>query len=169
MMPQFEQVYREHSEVIFQYIYFLVGQKELAEDLTQETFLKAMQAQHSFREDAGRKTWLTKIARNTVYDHFRRGKIIKFIPFLPRHEQIDHTYEPEQWLLKHADDLELYKALGKLKYEFREVIVLRKIEGYSIKETAQILGCNETKVKNSTERGMHALRQVIGGSLDEFR
>ncbi|MEK4229069.1 RNA polymerase sigma factor [Solibacillus sp. FSL H8-0538] len=169
MAFQFERNFILHNKAIFHYIYFLVGNKETAEDLTQETFLKAIQGGKSFRGDAEMKTWLTKIARNTVYDHFRRRKVIRFIPFLKSHEEIDHTYEPESWLLHKAEDYRLYAALGQLKFEFRDAIVLRKIEGYSIKETAKILEYSEAKVKNCTERGMKALRELLGGESDEFR
>lgn len=166
MTERFEQMFILHSEAIYQYIYFLVGNRELAEDLTQETFLKAIQHK-GFRGDAKVKTWLTKIARNTVYDHFRRKRIIQFIPILKKHEQVEMSYKPEQWLLKKTEQFELYEALGQLKFQFREAIVLRSIEGYSIKETAQILGWNESKVKNATERGMKQLKQLLGGDEDE--
>ena len=58
---------------------------------------------------------------------------------------------------------ELYKALGKISFDYRQAIVLRKIEGVLIKETADILGWNESKVKNATERGMKKLQQLLGG------
>lgn len=161
-----EQMYVNNSQSIYQFIYFLVGDDELAKDLTQETFLKAMQSTQQYRGQASEKTWLTKIARNCVYDHFRRKKILKFIPFVKEHEQIDYTYAPESWLQKKSDQYELYEALGNLPHNYREAIVLRKIEGFSIKEAAQILGWTEAKVKNATERGMKKLNTLLGGEED---
>lgn len=161
-----EKLYVSHHDRVYQFIYFLVGDDELAQDLTQETFIKAIQHIQQFRGQASEKTWLTKIARNCVYDHFRRKKILKFIPLLKEHEQIDYTYSPEHWLQKKSDQYELYDALGQLAYHYREAIVLRKIEGYSIKDTAQILGWPEAKVKNATERGMKKLHELLGGEGD---
>ena len=161
-----EKLYVSYSESIYQFIYFLVGDDELAKDLTQDTFIKAMQNLQQFQGLASEKTWLMKIARNRVYDHFRRKQIMKFIPFLKEHEQIDHTYSPERWLQHKTDQYQLYEALGSLPYHYREAIVLRKIEGFSIKETGQILGWSEAKVKNATERGMKKLKQVLGGEWD---
>lgn len=159
-------IYEEYSEAVYQFIYFLVGEEELAKDLTQETFLKAMNHFSGFRHDASEKTWLMKIARNLVYDHFRRKKVLKFIPFLQKHEQLERTYVPERWLESKESQYQLYKALGQLPYQYREVIVLRKIEGFSIKESAKILGWNEAKVRNATERGMKKLQQLLGGDED---
>ena len=161
-----ERMYEAYSEAIYQFIYFLVGDEELAKDLTQETFVKALRSIAKFRGDANEKTWLTKIARNVVYDHFRRKKVLKFIPFLQEHEQIDFTYAPEQWLEAKNDQFQLYEALGKLPHHYREALVLRKIEGFSIKESATILGWNEAKVRNSTERGLKKLQQLLGGDDD---
>ncbi|WP_052344259.1 RNA polymerase sigma factor [Bacillus ndiopicus] len=168
-MLRFDEHYDTYSEEIFQFIYFLVGHKETAEDLTQDTFVKALHNGAAFRGDANMKTWLTTIARNTVYDFYRRKRLIQFIPFFARHEGMEATYIPEQWLLKQAADAELYAALGQLKLTYRECIVLRKIEGYSIKETAEILSCTEAKVRNNTERGMKALQKLLGGEHDEIR
>ena len=159
-------MYEEYSEAIYQFIYFLVGDDELAKDLTQETFEKAIKNVSSFRQDASDKTWLTKIARNVVYDHFRRKKILKFIPLLKQHEQIEITYVPEKWLETKDDHYQLYEALGKLPHHYREAIVLRKIEGFSIKESANILGWNEVKVRNATERGLKKLYELLGGDDD---
>ncbi len=159
-------MYEEYSEAVYQFIYFLVGDEELAKDLTQETFVKAWKSSASFRQDASEKTWLTKIARNLVYDHFRRKRVLKFIPFLQEHEQIEVTYVPEKWLEAKDEQYRLYEALGKLPHHYREAIVLRKIEGFSIKESAIILGWNEAKVRNATERGIKKLNELLGGDTD---
>ena len=159
-------MYEEYSEAVYQFIYFLVGDEELAKDLTQETFVKAWKSSASFRRDASEKTWLTKIARNLVYDHFRRKRVLKFIPFLQEHEQIEVTYVPEKWLEAKDEHYRLYEALGKLPHHYREAIVLRKIEGFSIKESAIILGWNEAKVRNATERGIKKLNELLGGDTD---
>lgn len=167
----FEQEYELHSDRIYQYIYFLVGKTQIAEDLTQETFIKAFKQSHTFRQESSSLTWLMKIARNLTYDYYRRKKIISFLPFSKEHEVKETIYVPEKWLEQHEESKILYSALQQLKFDYREAIILRKIEGFSIKETAQILRWNETKVKNCTERGMKALKEVLkeGGDQNEFK
>ncbi|WP_052129925.1 RNA polymerase sigma factor [Ureibacillus sinduriensis] len=134
MSFNFEQVYELHSRRIYQYIYFLVGKTEIAEDLTQETFIRAFKKHHTFRHESGTLTWLMKIARNLTYDHYRRKKIIEFSPFTKEHDGTGTTYVPEKWVEQHEESKILYSALQQLKFEYREAIVLRKIEGFSIKE-----------------------------------
>ena len=162
-----ESLFEQHYKAVLQYTYFLVGKRELAEDLTQDTFVKALKANKEIDPTEGQRSWLYRIARNTVYDAMKRAKIIKFIPFGKREYIANEYYEPEMWLANDEANFELYKALGQLSFEYRQAIVLRKIEGFSIKETAQILGWNESKVKNATERGMKKLAQQLGGDVHE--
>lgn len=152
-----------HYKEVFQYTYFLVGKRELAEDLTQDTFVKALKSKTEIGSAQMQRAWLYKIARNTVYDAMKRAKLIKFISFGQKEYVANEFYEPEAWITKDEQDYELYKALGQLPFDYRQAILLRKIEGYSIKETAQILDWNESKVKNATERGMKKLEQLLGG------
>lgn len=161
-----ESVIELYYKEVLQYTYFLVGKRELAEDLTQDTFVKALKAKVEIAP-ASQRAWLYKIARNTVYDAMKRAKIIKFISFGQKEYIANEYYEPENWLKKNEADLELYKVLGSLPIDYRQAVVLRKIEGYSIRETAQILDWNESKVKNTTERGMKKLEQLLGGMQND--
>lgn len=158
----FDDLYNSYSNNIYQYIYLLTGEKYLAEDLTQDTFTKAWRGLERFEGSATHKTWLTAIARNTVYDHFKR-KTSFSLQVLWQPNDVAATYTPESWLLENEQQFELYEALGQLKYEYREAIVLTKIEGYSANEAAQILGWNAKKVHNAVERGMKLLKRAIDG------
>lgn len=73
---------------------------------------------------------------------------------------------PEVVVERNAENEKLYDALQQIKWNYREVIVLRYIEEYSVKETAMILNCSEVKVKNNTARGLKALRELLGGEED---
>ncbi|MGE7623515.1 RNA polymerase sigma factor [Viridibacillus sp. NPDC096237] len=88
--------YELHSDAIYKYLFLLVGHKETAEDLTQETFFRGFKQYSKFREQAGIQTWLRKIARNLVYDYYRRKRIIRFIPFVAQHELIDMSSIPSE-------------------------------------------------------------------------
>ena len=163
-------IYLEHSDRIYRYIFLQVRQKELAEDLTQETFYRAFKNLHRFNKQASLSTWLLKIARNAMYDHFRRKRIIQFFG-LGKEDIVDtSSSSPEDELLKKDRTERLYSALAGLKKDYRDVILLRKINESSIKETAYILGWTETKVKSTMARAFVALKKEMleqEGKTDE--
>ncbi|MFJ7735415.1 RNA polymerase sigma factor [Lysinibacillus sp. NPDC097287] len=64
---------------------------------------KAFQHRHTYRQDANKQTWLRKIARNLVYDHFRRKKILQFIPFIHKESIRDEAMLPVEFLIKGED------------------------------------------------------------------
>lgn len=163
MEVDFEKCYLEQSDKVYRFIYLLVRHKETAEDLTQETFYKAMKSFHQFNKQASVLTWLLKIARNVTYDHFRRKKIIQF--FTWGNENAIDTKSPslEQTVEKNEDLSKLYGALNKLKKDYRDVLILRKVQECSIEETAFILGWTEAKVKTKMARGFEALRKEFHG------
>lgn len=166
-MFSLEKHYALHSEQIYQFIYFLTFDKELTEDLLQETFIRAHEGRATYRGDANVLTWLRKIAKNLTFDHYKRKKIISFLPFHTVPEP--PTIEPSLLDTLQVEELhrELYKELAKLKLEYRSAIILRKIEGLSIKETAETLGWSEAKVKNNTERGLKALSHILKDVNDD--
>lgn len=158
-----ERDYALYNEKIYSFLYFLTFDDALAEDLMQETFIRAHGAKNSYRQEANCLTWLRTIARNLAYDHYKRKRIIQFISFKKDTQYIDPALTPEQLLDEKEEVRQLYTALANLKFEFRAAIVLRKIEELSIKETAAILGWNEAKVRNSMERGLKELSKIMKG------
>ena len=165
-MFDLEEDYARYHNQIYRFIYFLTFDKALAEDLMQETFIRAYNGRKSFREQANTLTWLRTIARNLVYDDLKRKKIIQFITLNKQHQPISVELTPEQLLDTKEETRQLYEAIAHLKFEYRATIVLRKIEELSIKETAEILGWNEAKVRNNTERGLKQLQKWVRGDID---
>ena len=159
--------YALHSEQVYQFIYFLTFDKELTEDLLQETFIRAHEKRASYRGDANVLTWLRTIAKNLVFDHFKRQKILQFLPFQTVHEQTAIEPSALDMLQLEEEQRALYTELAKLKLEYRSAIILRKIEGLSIKETAEILGWSEAKVKNNTNRGLQVLSHVLKDVMED--
>jgi len=165
-MFDLEQDYARYHQQIYRFIYFLTFEEALAEDIMQETFIRAHNARQTFREQANTLTWLRTIARNLVYDDMKRKKILQFLTFKKQHESLKLALTPEQLLDAKEDTQLLYEAIANLKFEYRAAIVLRKIEELSIKETAEVLGWNEAKVRNNTERGLKQLQEWMRGELD---
>ncbi|MBU9723395.1 sigma-70 family RNA polymerase sigma factor [Bacillus alkalicola] len=148
--------YNEYNRDIYQYVLFLCGDHEKAKDLMQETFLRAYDNFSSF--DGGTvKGWLFRIARNITIDTIRKEKPVAYLfDRLPK--AVDNVGSPEKIVTLNETERELYHALGKLKRTYRDVIVLRKLKGFSIKEVSEVLDWSEGKVKSTLFRGMKALK-----------
>lgn len=81
-----EKIFHLHNQTTFKYLYYLLNDETLAEDFTQETFVRYFNYQQSIKEGA-QLAWLRSTARNLAYDHFRRKRLIQFVPFLQQHEK----------------------------------------------------------------------------------
>lgn len=146
----------------------MVKDYQQAEDLTHDTFLKAYLYYDSFKHHSSEKTWLFSIAHNLTVDFLRKRKpstILKEMFYL----QKDNLPLPEEIVRLKEESYELYKALGALKDTYRKVIILRKIKGFSIEDTAKILSWSEGKVKSTFFRAIPALKKQLlkGGYISE--
>lgn len=162
--------YNQYSDAVYRYIFLLVRQKETAEDLTQDTFYKAYRSMDSYRGEAAELTWLMRIARNVTYDYFRRKRIIAFFPFDDHKESRKSEESPEFLTLRQEETEELYATIGGLKRDYQDVLILRKIQEYPIKDTAFILNWTETKVKMKLSSALQALKKELerkGEIVDE--
>lgn len=169
MTDEFEDIYEMHSDKVYSYIFLLVRNRETSEDLTQETFIKAYRNIKSFRKESSIYTWLIQIARNTVFDFHKKKRLKQLFSF--QKEEVN-TVTPQEIVLKGEEIKLLYEGITTLKIEYQEVIILRKIKELSISETANILGWDEVKVKNTTARAMAALKKSLvekGGYVYERR
>lgn len=157
----FEEQYTQYFQLMYCYIFYMTGSKELAEDLTQETFLRI----YNRRAHSTDIAYIRTVARHLVYDHYRKKALIQWLPFTKQHEQ-HTTVLPEQLIAK-ENMRELMEAMQQLKLSHKEVLIYRKIEGYSIEETARLLGWRTTKVVNTQRSAMKALQRILGGVNDD--
>lgn len=163
-----EQWFHNHFNQIYSYILLLVSDPHIAEDLTQETFLKAMKHEQTFKRQSSVKTWLFRIAYTTTMSYFRKKQpITHFLDTAILRSR--HNLSPEETSLLNAQQKEFYAALQQLKPSYQQVIVLRKIQEFSTAETASILACTEGKVKMSLARALVAFKKELekGGFTNE--
>ncbi|GAE47983.1 RNA polymerase sigma factor [Mesobacillus boroniphilus] len=96
---RFQKVYEEYSDKVYGYLLLLTGKKEVAEDLTQETFLRVYKHIHQFNGDSQIFTWIVKIARNVAIDHLRRRRRLCFFS-LDKYVIESHQPSPVEIIVK---------------------------------------------------------------------
>ena len=158
----FGQLYDHYHVSVYRFLYYRLGSAPLAEDLTSETFFRALRSMSSFRwqgKDFG--AWLTTIARNLTADHFKAGRT-RLEQTTEDMQTLDSTADgPEQEVLASLTNETLLGALHELPAEQRECLVMRFLQGLSIAETAQILGRSSGAVKQLQLRGVRNLAKVL--------
>ncbi len=157
---ELEDWYNLYSDALFKYICVMTRDYQQAEDLTHETFIKAYNNYETFQRHSETKTWLFRIAHNVTIDFLRKRKPLRIIESFLQNKK-DSNPLPEDMLQLKEEARELYKALGQLNPSNREVIVLRKIKGFTIKETSEILGWSENKVKVTLHRAIPILKNQL--------
>jgi RNA polymerase sigma-70 factor, ECF subfamily len=157
---EIEYWYDQHSKSVLSFILLMVKDFQQAEDLTHDTFVKAYLYYDSFKHYSSEKTWLFSIAHNLTVDFLRKRRPTTFLKeiFLMKK---DNNPLPEEIIRLKEDSLELYNALGEIKDTYTQVIILRKIKGFSIEDTAKILGWSESKVKSTLFRAIPALKKQL--------
>jgi RNA polymerase sigma-70 factor (ECF subfamily) len=177
--PAFNRLVEERHGDIYALLYRLTEDPEEARDLTQETFLQAFRHLSSFRGDADLRTWLYRIAVNQARNRWRwwkrrrRDRTVSLDA--PVSEGFDaplsaglaagEGLDPERQALAREREAALHAALKSLARPYREVIVLRDIEGLSYEEVASALDLNVGTVKSRLNRGRTELRRRLEGSL----
>lgn len=155
-------VYQEHITTIYRFLYSRVGNREDAEDLTSQVFLKAVSLLDSSRDELSVKSWLFQLAKTTLADHWRQ---YYKSPKVPLHLVADSWQEPTQEPPSLRPPETLRQVLDQLPDNYRRVLTLRFLEGLSIKEAAAEMGVSEGNVKvlqlralrRAAERGAHLL------------
>lgn len=152
-------LYRKYVEVVYKFIYYRTGKKEEAEDLTHETFIKMMKSLPRFAFDSQFKTWLLGIAKHTILDYFRKYYKTRTLP-LEDFLNIDlGNLEKEQEDTKPKEKL-VAAILRNLPQNYREVLELRFLRGYSIRETAETLHKSISNIKVLQYRALHKAQRL---------
>jgi RNA polymerase sigma-70 factor, ECF subfamily len=155
-----EEWYDQFSEPIIKYIVLMTKDYQLAEDIMQDTFIKAYQTISTYRKEASPKTWLFRIAHNLTVDNFRKKKpTIQEIDFFTKYK--DNGLGPDDQIYIKERAQQLTKAIMTLKKAYKEVIVLRKVHQFNTKETAEILNWSESKVKSKLRQSLIALEKQL--------
>lgn len=163
----FGQLYDHYVTGIFRFVYYRVGSKQLAEDLTSETFVRGLRSIQRFSwqgKDFG--AWLTTIARNLITDHFKssRSRLEFTTETIP--EGRTTAASPEHEVLSLISNEMLFEAVNALPREQRDCILMRFIQGMSIAQTAAAIGRSEGAIK---QLQLRAVRSLAGSMPPDIR
>jgi RNA polymerase sigma-70 factor, ECF subfamily len=158
----FGQLYDQYSDTVYRYIYYRVGGRATAEDLTSETFLRALRRIGTFTwqgRDFG--AWLVTIARNLVADHFKSSRFRLEVTTGEMLDANEVARSPEDSVLESLSNAALLEAVRKLNAQQQECVTLRFLQGLSVAETARIMGKNEGAIKTLQYRAVRTLARLL--------
>ncbi len=170
----FGSLYDRYVDVVYRYVLFRLGDRDLAEDVTSETFLRALRRITSVSyqgRDVG--AWFVTIARNIVLDHVKSSRFRLEVVTDEVTEPSAAPYSvgastqigPEQEAITRATRAELLRCVAELGDDQRECIILRFLQGLSVAETAEIMNRNEGAIKALQHRAVRRLAQLLPTGL----
>jgi RNA polymerase sigma-70 factor (ECF subfamily) len=155
-------LYDHYQASVYRFLFYRTRSTALAEDLTSETFFRALRSMTNFRwqgKDFG--AWLMTIARNLATDHFKAGRTRLELATEDMGVHDDATEGPESTVLAGLTNELLLKALKELPDEQRDCLIMRFLQGMSIAETAAVLGRSDGAVKQLQLRGVRNLAKLM--------
>ena len=165
--PSWEELVRRHTRRVYNLCYRFTGNGTVAEDLSQEVFLRVFRTLGSYQSAQGAfATWLTSVTRNLLVDHYRRtrrDRLTDSIDAMPQFEERPSpTRAPDSWAQATELSGQVQQALARLSPELREAVILRDLQGLDYGEIRVILQVAEGTVKSRINRGRIELARILG-------
>jgi RNA polymerase sigma-70 factor, ECF subfamily len=146
---ELEQIFRAHERDVYGYLLRVTGDARLAEDLAQDTLLRAWEGIHRFRGESSFRTWLIAIARSRLADHFRK-------------QRPEVLQEPPDVLVEHPEafGVTVEQILQLLPLPYREAIVLCDVYGFEPSDAASVVGITDNAFRVRLHRARKAFREM---------
>ena len=169
----FRELLQRYERPVFSLIYRMVRDRALAEDLSQETFIRAFRAIGKYNPSYKFSSWIFKIAHNLTIDHLRKKRIDTISLQGSRHAMTEDAQARTQPVVESSDERpdayveniqlgsEIEAAIGKLRPHYRTVTLLRHVEGYSYNEIAEIMDLPLGTVKTYIHRARLELKEAL--------
>ena len=156
----FEQIYQAYFDPVYRYVLSLSRDPHAAEEITQETFVKALRSLDRFRGDCSLKSWLCTIARNLLFSEQRRktAQPIDSAADLP-----DPAEGPEESVMRRDESMRVHRVLHRLEEPYREVFTLRTLGQLSFRDIGDLFG----KTDNWACVVYHRARAKIKEEMEE--
>jgi len=155
------ELYARFQRPLFSYLYHLLGQKEMAEDVLQEIMLIVWQRAHTFQGTAQAASWIFGIAHHQAFKALRRDANTTFVGLAAALHLSDDALEPEADVLRRITHEEIASALACLTPEHREVLELAFFQDFACKEIAAIAGIPLGTVKSRLSYARRALKAAL--------
>jgi RNA polymerase sigma-70 factor (ECF subfamily) len=170
----YEQLVRRYKEPLLNFIFRFIGDLVEAEDIVQDTFYRVYKNKHYYKEVAKFSTWIYTIASNLAKTELRRRRRKRFFSInkeTPNEKEVeipDLKTDPEVEANTVVTEKIIQKAIGKLPQKFRQVIVLRDIQGFSYEEISSIIKVPLGTVKSRVNRARLRLQEDLGFLLKDI-
>lgn len=149
-----EKVIENYSNALYKICFMILKNEQDTNDVLQETFITYMTKKPDFKSEEHRKAWLIKVSQNKCKEFLRFHKKHAGVPL----EEVEDRFEITNGM--NVEDREKLRLIWNLNYKLKSVVILYYIEGYSVKETAQILRITEGAVKKRLQRARESLAQL---------
>lgn len=161
-----DRLIEQYQHRLLRYLIYLAGNRELAEDLFQETWLRVMERGHQYDGRWEFSTWLYTVARNLTIDHLRKKSPVSLDGLMededqPRPEPADTRPSPSELLERRERSEQISAALAGIPAEFREAIALRFHEELPLDQIAEVTGAPLGTVKSRLYRGLNMLMRRL--------
>ena len=156
-MQDIKEIYEEYFETVNKYLFCLTKNYDIAEELTQETFYRAVKKIGTYKGDCKISVWLCQIAKNLWYDQCRKNK--KIVNYDYDMSNLEVKDSVEEQIISNDEKITLYKKMQKLDEKTREVIYLRITGELSFKEIGDILNKSETWARVTFYRGKQKMKE----------
>ena len=153
-----DELYQQYSQIVFQFLYARCHDKELALDLMQKTFLRAIESLNSYDKSCKLSTWLCQIAKHLLYQHWSKTNRARL-------EELDETLESghdtERHALARVELADVWEKLQSLPSDTRKTVELRVLGGLSYREIGRVLGKSENWARVTFYRAKLILTESI--------
>lgn len=158
-MPEIEDVYNAYFKDVYLYIYSLSGDKHVAEDITAETFMKAIQSIDNFKGNCDIRVWLCQIAKNSYFSYLRKKKKDVDLETLP--ERADDCVVDDMIVASEAS-MKIHEVLHSLSEPYKEVFTLRVFGELSFKQIGHLFGKSENWACVTYHRARNKIKKRMG-------
>ncbi|MCB2205414.1 RNA polymerase sigma factor [bacterium] len=163
---RFNELYALYDKRILAYCIYVLSDRDLANDVYQEVFVKAYQSLHTLREEGKEANWLFRIARNECLNNLksRQRSDKRSVPI----DNAERFLVTGDGAVERNEAEHLHRALDQLPDDYREALLLAEFEGFSMKEIAEITGASLSNVKVRIHRAKQKLHKILEPILNDY-
>ena len=157
-MTELEEIYTNYFKDVYFFIYSLSKNKHISEDITAETFIKAIKSIDSFKGNCDIKVWLFQIAKNSYYSYIRKHKNLLDLDSVPEKED---DFNIEKSVLSSEESMKIHEILHNLSEPYKEVFTLRVFGELSFKQIGILFGKTENWACVTYHRARNKIREEM--------